>query len=353
LLKLMPVPHAHERRFVLRRRAVELIGALELLNPDDADARAALTAELVAVAEASAGIMDEARRNGLDPLTLTVLSRHSPAGRTLLELAPLPGTFSHSQLSTFLQCPLRYAFERVYRIPVGGLKGYFEFGGTIHQAFETYARARRDAAAAGEPPPGYQTLKEAFDEVYRPTNYADRQAAEHYRSRSEPALRRFYDREVASLAQAVDFEVGFTLELGAAGEVVPVRFYGIIDRIDRLPDGSIEITDYKTGRPKTQADVDADRQLSAYALALAEGAVRDPVTGERLPAASRLTLYFTESDRAISTTRSPGQLDEFRRLVLDVADRIRRGDFAATPSPKACGHCDYRVMCPSRWGEIS
>jgi superfamily I DNA/RNA helicase/RecB family exonuclease len=352
LLKLMPVPQAHERRFALRRRAVELIGALEILNPDDDETRAALTGELVAVAEAAAGIMDEARRNGLDPLTLTVLSRHSPAGRTLLELAPLPGTFSHSQLSTYLECPLRYAFERVYRIPVGGMKGYFEFGGTIHQAFETYARARRDAAAAGEPLPGYQTLKEAFDEVYQPTNYADRQAAEHYRTRSEPALRRFYDREVANLAEAVDFEVGFALELGDAGGETPVRFYGIIDRIDRHPDGSIEITDYKTGRPKTQAEVDADRQLSAYALALADGAVRDPVTGERLPPATRLTLYFTETDQAISTARSPEQLEEFRRLVIDVAGRVRRGDFAATPSSKACGRCDYRVICPSRWGEV-
>ena len=283
LLKLMPVPQAHERRFALRRRAVELIGALEMLNPGDAEARAALTGELVTVAEAAAGLADEARRNGLDPLTLTVLSRHSPAGRTLLELAPLPSTFSHSQLSTYLECPLRYAFEKVYRIPVGGMKGYFEFGGTIHQAFETYARARRDAAAAGEPLPGYETLKQAFGDVWQPTNYADRQAAEHYRTRSEPALRRFYDREVANLAQAVDFEVGFTLELGSAdGEIhgdLPIRFYGIIDRIDRHPDGSIEITDYKTGRPKTQADVDADRQLSAYALALAEGAVRDPSPG--------------------------------------------------------------------------
>jgi RecB family exonuclease len=239
----------------------------------------------------------------------------------------------------------------VYRIPIGVTKGYFEFGGTIHQAFETYARARRDAAAAGLALPGYETLKQAFDEVWRPTNYADRQAAEHYRTRSEPALRRFYDREVANLAQAVDFEVGFTLELRSDVGTPPVQFYGVIDRIDRHADGSIEIIDYKTGRPRSQVEVDADRQLSAYAMALADGAVRDPVTGERLPPASRLTLYFTETDQAISTTRSPEQLEEFRALVTDVARRVRSGDFAATPSARACGRCDYRLLCPSRWGD--
>ena len=353
LLKLMPVPQAHERRFALRRRAVELISLLEGLAADDHAGRARLTAELVAVAEEAAGIAEEARRHGVDPLTLTVLARHAPAGRTLLELAPLPQTFSHSQLSSYAECPLRYAFEKVYRIPVADTRGYFEFGGAIHAAFETYARARRAAVAAGLPPPGYEALRQSFEDVWRPRNYADAQAADHYRRRAEPALRRFYEREVASLAEAVGFEVGFTLELDDAETGTPVRFYGVIDRIDRHPDGTIEITDYKTGRPKSQAQVDRDSQLSAYALALALGAVPDPVSGERLPAASKLTLYFTETDQAISTTRTPEQLAEFRLGVLESARRIRGGDFTATPDQWRCGNCDYRLICPSRWGSGS
>jgi DNA helicase-2/ATP-dependent DNA helicase PcrA len=287
-----------------------------------------------------------------------VLSRHAPAGRTLLELAPLPTTFSHSQLHTYTECPLRYAFERVYRVPVAQARGYFEFGGAIHAAFEAYTRARRDALAAGADMPGYEVLRAEFEKVWVPKRYADAQAAEHYRTKAEPALRRFFDREVSSLARAVDFEVPFTLELGAGPDDPgvgvadePVRFYGVIDRIDRHPDGSIEIIDYKTGRPKTQAQVDEDTQLSAYALAVAEGAVRDPVSGERLPPASRLTLYFTETDQAISTTRTTQQLEGFRTHVLETSSRIRGGDFAATPEQWKCGRCDYRLICPSRWGD--
>jgi DNA helicase-2/ATP-dependent DNA helicase PcrA len=350
LLKLMPVPLAHERRFALRRRAVELIGMLEALRPDDHAGRASLVAELVAVAEEASGAADQARLEGLDPLTLTVISRHSPAGRTLLELTSLPQTFSHSQLRMYSECPLQYAFQKVYRIPVAETPGYFEFGGVIHRAFEVYARARRDAIAASLPPPGYEALRHAFDEAWQPRNFIDAQAAQHYATRAEPALRRFYDREVANLAQAVDFEAGFTLELpGDPGEQ-PVLLYGIIDRIDRHPDGVIEITDYKTGRPKKQHEVDEDDQLSAYALAVSMGAVLDPTTRQPLPAASKLTLYFTETDQAMSTTRSPEQLDAFRQTVLDKARRIRSGDFAAAPDQWRCARCEYRLICPSRFG---
>jgi DNA helicase II / ATP-dependent DNA helicase PcrA len=133
-------------------------------------------------------------------------------------------------------------------------------------------------------------------------------------------------------------------------ETGPIRMYGQIDRIDRLADGSIEITDYKTGRPRSQADVDRDEQLSTYALALAMGAVRDEQTGEVLPPASKLTLYFTETDQALSTTRSPEQLAEFRAKLVETVRRIRSGDFTATPDQWKCGNCDYRLICPNRWG---
>jgi superfamily I DNA/RNA helicase/RecB family exonuclease len=350
LLKLMPVPLAHEKRFALRRRAVELMSMLEGLAADDHVGRAALTGELVEVAEAAASAASEARLNGLDPLTLNVLARHAPAGQTLLELTSLPQTFSHSQLRMYGECPLQYAFQKVYRIPVSETPGYFEFGGVIHRAFEVYARARRDAVAADQPVPGYEELRAAFDAAWQPRNFADAQAAEHYSKRAEPALRRFYDREVASLAEAVAFEAGFTLELPAGTDEAPVQLYGIIDRIDRHLDGTIEITDYKTGKPKNQKDVDEDEQLSAYALAMSMGAVIDPATKKRLPPATKLTLYFTEIDQAMSTSRTPEQLDAFRLTVLEKARRIRSGDFTATPDQWRCGRCEYRLICPSRFG---
>jgi superfamily I DNA/RNA helicase/RecB family exonuclease len=350
LLRLMPVPEPFERRFSLRRRAVEIVGALEHLSGDDHAARQGLLDELMAVALDAANQAEEERRNGLDPLTLRVLAGHSPAGQTLLQLAPLPAKLSASQLGSYARCPTLWAFQRLYQIPTDGEHGALTFGSTIHAAFEKYARDRLAATAAGVAPPDFETLKRHFDDEWQPRAYSDEVAAGHYRQRSEPALRRFYDRELATLTEAVAFEVGFDFEIPDPQGGPPVRMTGFIDRINRAADGSSEVIDYKTGRAKSQARVDEDDQLSIYALALKLGAVLHPETKEPLPPASRLALYFAESDQQIWTERPDSYLDSFVERLLHTARRIRGGDFAATPSRDACGWCDYSRICPSRWG---
>jgi len=112
----------------------------------------------------------------------------------------------------------------------------------------------------------------------------------------------------------------------------------------------VVMSDLELDRAKKQAEVDHDEQLSAYALATAMGAVLDPQTKVPLPPATKLTLYFTENDLCLSTTRTPEQLDEFRLSVIDKARRIPSGDFTAMPGQWRCGRCDYRLICPSRYG---
>jgi RecB family exonuclease len=119
-----------------------------------------------------------------------------------------------------------------------------------------------------------------------------------------------------------------------------VRIGGFIDRIDRLPSGAIEVLDYKTGRPGTQKTVDESLQLSIYALAC-----RDELG---LGTPERVTLYYTEAAIRMSTTRTDDQLDAARDELIALAAQVRSGDFHATPSPRTCGWCDYRAICPSR-----
>ena len=94
-----------------------------------------LTGELAALAARALEGADEARAHRLDPLTLRVLSLDSAAGANLLQVASLPDHFSYSQVDVYGRCPLRYAFQHVYRIPSSRRVGAFTFGTTAHSAF--------------------------------------------------------------------------------------------------------------------------------------------------------------------------------------------------------------------------
>ena len=56
-------------------------------------------------------------------------------------------------------------------------------------------------------------------------------------------------------------EESFEIRLG------DISVVGRIDRIDRRPDGTVAIIDYKTGKARDQEDADGSLQLSLYAIA--------------------------------------------------------------------------------------
>ena len=261
-----------------------------------------------------------------------------------LATLPLPARESHSSLSTYAACPRRYAFRYVERLPGEVPHWWFTFGSAVHRAFEAFDRARIRARQDDMPAPGYDVLAQAFDEAVDAAGCEPDEAA-RYRARSGPVLRAYLERAAASDAEPVGVELGFGVDIPVADDEPPVRLVGYIDRIDRRTDGAIEVIDHKTGRLRSQDDVDRDRQLTAYAFACARGGLRDPATGEVLPAAARLGLHFAETGIMVWTTRSAEELEAFgARLVAEVG-AIRRREFEPRAG-SACRWCEYRAACP-------
>jgi DNA helicase-2/ATP-dependent DNA helicase PcrA len=346
--RVMPFPTARERRLELRRRASELVGLMESTagtDPEAEAAREALTAQLTDTGRAAALAADEARAQGLDPLTLRAIGLDSQAGANLLEVASLPPSFSYSAFDMYDKCGLQYAFRYVYRMPEPATAApALSFGSMAHAAFEAFTRERRERAARGEAAPTRDDLEREFRARWVPQAFGDKAAEERYGRRVGSLLDNFWEGELASLGQAEFEEQGFELRLDPGEGLVdgerldPVIIHGTIDRIDRLPGGGIEVIDYKTGKVSSQKGVDESLQLSIYALAC-----RDAL---ELGTPERVTLYFTESATRLSTTRSDEQLDAARDDVLMRVARMRQGEFPATPSADVCRWCAYRAMCP-------
>lgn len=331
-----------ERRLALRSRANEILELLEGIDPGEPEstaARAALSARFAALADQALDGADDARAHRLDPLTLRVLALDSAAGANLLEVASLPDHFSYSQVDLYGRCPLRYAFQHVYRIPSSRRVGAFTFGTTAHSAFEAFTKERRERLARGEAAPGRDDLQRLFEAEWKPGEFEGRTAEESCRGRIATLLDRFYEGELASVGEALLEEQPFELVIDVPGGP-PASFAGSIDRIDRLPSGGIEVIDYKTGRVSSQKDVHENQQLTIYALAC-----RDALG---LGTPELVTLYFTEAATRMSTARTDAELDAAREELAAWVGRVRSGDFAATPSAHACWSCDYAALCPQR-----
>jgi DNA helicase II / ATP-dependent DNA helicase PcrA len=343
LERIVALPSPRERRSALRLRAAEVLSLLEGVAPDAAEAdraRTGLLDELARLGASAVAGADAARAAGLDPLTLRTVAADAGVGANLLAVAPLPGSFSYTQFDTYGRCPLRYALQNVYRVPTAETVAAFTFGSTAHAAFEAFTKERRERAARGEPPPTREDLGQLFAAEWKPTGFPDATSEQTYRRRTATLLDNFWSGELATVGTALHEELGFVLRLDAGDGSPVVRIGGFIDRIDRLPSGGIEVLDYKTGKPGTQKTVDESLQLSIYALSC-----RDELG---LGTPERVTLYYTEAATRMSTTRTDDQLDAAREELLALAAQVRSGDFHATPSPRTCGWCDYRAICPSR-----
>ncbi len=265
----------------------------------------------------------------LKPPTKTVAATDSLGDQPVLftyERRHQPLKLSFSRINTFQTCPLRYKFQYLYRL-AEPLSHQLSFGSSVHNALNAFYQEVKQGAT-----PSLKRLNELYEKHWIPLGYT---SSAHHQARREEGLKilsEFFETssENGWIVPAY-LERPFTLKTPSG-----LSISGRIDRIDRLPDGSYEVIDYKTGRLQDQKKVDKDLQLSIYALAC-EKVLKLPVT--------KLSLYYLGDNTKISTTRSLNQLSDTELELETVATAIDSSQFEAKPSPFSCQYCDYRLIC--------
>jgi len=153
-------------------------------------------------------------------------------------------------------------------------------------------------------------------------------------------------KDTVAKLQAKDLH-GYPTVLFTLDEGEDVQIRGYLDRLAQPEPGVYEIHDYKTSRRlPSQADVDQDRQLGLYQLAIQ---TRHPDARE-----VRLVWHFVAHNRKFVSHRNSGALERLKRETLAVVARIANAteanDFPAKRS-RLCDWCDYRAVCPE-WNPV-
>jgi putative RecB family exonuclease len=254
-------------------------------------------------------------------------------------------TFSHSRLSSYETCRLRYKFAYIDKVKVEAEDTVETFlGSRVHEALEKLYRNLQ-----------FERLL-SIDEVLAffnrewGKNWNDtiiivnkEYTAENYRKMGERYLKDYYKRHKPfDKGKILGLETTNTLSLDEAGK------YGFYIRIDRLMDmgnGVYEVHDYKTNMslPK-QEDLDKDRQLAMYSLW-----VREQFQDFKKV---RLVWHFVAFDKEMESYRTKKQLEELKKNVLEKIHEIEATEEYPAKVTRLCNWCLYRGICPEWKHEV-
>ncbi len=232
--------------------------------------------------------------------------------------------FSYSQLKDYEKCPRFYKLKYILKIPESPAFNA-SFGKSIHDTLNEYHQIM-----AGGKSVSREQLMEIYNKRWVAAGYKSKEHENAMYQGGLELLEKYHRLDAGRDSVPEMLEKEFSVRLESC------HLVGRIDRIDRLPGGDYEVIDYKTGKNRTQKEVDKDDQLTVYALACQEALGIKPRV---------LSLYFVKQGEKVSTTRSEKQMEEMKNAVNRAVKEIRAGNFRPVKNDRNCGQCEYKIIC--------
>lgn len=260
-------------------------------------------------------------------------------------------SLSYSRIQLYRTCPRQYEYAVIKKISRPISQGE-AFGSSVHNALKRWGElemklgvgsresgigegqmAMFDDAPSDSLPNelSLEQLLEFWHESFIVDGFESRMEADFARKNGEVLMQHFFEWWKTEQRTVSIIEKGFTVEFDG------LEMKGRFDRVEEF-DGGYRVIDYKTGRVRDQDAVDADLQLSLYAMAV-ENSLQLPCT--------ELILLFLSEEGVIErkTYRTPGQLIDAQKQILSLKGRIDEQDYHPDPSVGKCKHCPYKNVC--------
>lgn len=245
--------------------------------------------------------------------------------------------YSHSRLSTFEQCPLKFKYAYLDRVGMKRRTIEAFMGSRFHEALEhLYSRIAFD-------PPDVQALKGYFeqrwDEQWSDDVEILQKGKTHqdYKTIGLKAVEDYYRRHAPfEEGHVLGLEKDIIADLDGTGSY---RLRCIIDRLMKRPDGVYEIHDYKTSATlPPQAKLDEDRQLALYEIAVRQA----------WPQIERVELvwHYVCFDMELRSQRTPEQLRALSESIRGLIDSIEATTEFRPQESALCAWCDFQRICP-------
>jgi RecB family exonuclease len=245
-------------------------------------------------------------------------------------------TLSPTRISTYLDCAVKYRY--IYYDKVGRFyqraRAGFSFGSSLHQTLQHF----HEEGATRTP----DELVAELAERWIGAGYKSAEQELAHREAGEQIVQSYHAAYQERIAQQA---VTFATEKTVSCDMGRFKLSGRVDRIDRYPDGRLEIIDYKSGRLDTSPEeVANDLAMCCYQLIVKRLYPEAPVSA---------TIYCLRSGNQASASLSAEQLETFARELTTLGDLILDQDYESlVPVPlPICPYCDFLPRCERYWQE--
>jgi DNA helicase-2/ATP-dependent DNA helicase PcrA len=261
-----------------------------------------------------------------------IFSRIAEWAETFLPAPPEPLELNPSAVDSYRKCPQKYLFAYLWSLQEGA-KATLTFGRVMHGTI----RRMMAEFKKGNPLP-FEEVQRLFETEWSASGFEDEYQEGEYKKDGLEQLRALHQAVLEQTPEILELEKTFALPV--ENNVV---LKGRIDQINALGRNEVEIVDYKTGKPKKDAEARKDLQLSVYAIAAKEIFELNP---------ARLVFHYLQDNTRQETTRTAKQLAEAQEVVQEVAADIRARSFSAKEG-FICRSCAYRPICPAHEETLS
>ncbi|TSC84426.1 MAG: DNA helicase II / ATP-dependent DNA helicase PcrA [Parcubacteria group bacterium Gr01-1014_17] len=260
--------------------------------------------------------------------------------------------FAVTHLNNFLECPLKYFFLNLVRVP-RAQSGAELYGSAIHTALAAHFAAR--ARDADKP---FTEIFRVFENTLRRTHISERDF-KVYLAEGKRELKGYLSSRQFSRVSWNEYRVaGIFLTVGKE----KLELTGSLDKVEMLQNGSVAVVDYKTGKPRTRneilgktkaSDGNYYRQLVFYKLLLDEIQVASSATrrsGGKNWNMRTGVIDFIKLDKSGRYHReafeiSDWEVSSLKQQIIEAASQILNLSFLKNGCSKK--DCDWCRLCQS------
>jgi RecB family exonuclease len=231
-------------------------------------------------------------------------------------------------LRTFRECPRRFRYQYIDRLGkyYGRPRPYFTMGNNVHAALKDFLSVVPPQQRSLETLEHLLMQKWAKDH----SGFEDPEQERDYLKRARRQLRWFVESQDMSVSPFM------TERFHEAPLAQGIILRGRIDRVDREPDGTLHIIDYKTGQLPSEMD---DEPLLLYAVILTRALHAN---------VNRASYVFLGEGASHDLSLTSDILDETKENTLETAHAIEsEQNYPGHPSSR-CLYCDYAVICEEK-----